>query len=409
MKRCAIALLALWTLVGPPAVGAADEPNKVPQPSKKTPEEQVRELSDAYESAMRDYSRAYSKAATEEERTKASRMRPKADEYAARFLAIADAAPDDPAAVDALLRHVLLTKADSSKAMRRLAEQHAADPRLVLVVRSWLSYTTSPAAEVLFRAIAEKNRDRTARAMAMIALARLLKQKGEGIEMLQERSRSRPRGEGSPTSREHFGQSAINATTSTDPTALSKEVEALLVRVEKEYGDIAYGQSTLGERAAAMLSEVRNLGLGRPCPEIVGEDLDGRSFKLSDYRGKVVLIDFWGDWCAPCRAMYPHGRSLVARMQGKPFALLGVNSDGDKEKLRTRMKEENVTWRYWYDRDTDGPIARQFDIHMWPSFYVLDHRGIIRYKWTDSPGAEALDSAIDDLVARAQADAKPAP
>ena len=45
-----------------------------------------------------------------------------------------------------------------------------------------------------------------------------------------------------------------------------------------------------------MLSEVRNLGIGKPCTEIAGEDLDGKSFKLSDYRGKVVVIDFSGDW-----------------------------------------------------------------------------------------------------------------
>ena len=76
MKRSVIALLALWTLAGPPAVGAADDPNKVPAPSKKTPKEQIQELSDAYEKAMRDYSRAYAKAATDEERTKARQIAP---------------------------------------------------------------------------------------------------------------------------------------------------------------------------------------------------------------------------------------------------------------------------------------------------------------------------------------------
>ena len=90
-------------------------PEQGPGPSKKTPKEQIQELSDAYEKAMRDYSRAYAKAATDEERTKARQMRPRADEYAARFLAIADAVPDDPAAVDALIRYVLLGQGDTSK------------------------------------------------------------------------------------------------------------------------------------------------------------------------------------------------------------------------------------------------------------------------------------------------------
>src|SRR5215469_6456813 len=87
--------------------------------------------------------------------------------------------------------------------------------------------------------------------------------------------------------------------------------------------------------------------------------------------------------------MYPHERSLVKKMEGKPFVLLGVNSDGDKDKLHARMKEENITWRSWWDGgDTNGPIANQFNVHGWPTLYVVDHRGIIRHKWTGFPGEE---------------------
>ena len=97
--------------------------------------------------------------------------------------------------------------------------------------------------------------------------------------------------------------------------------------------------------------------------------------------------------------MYPHERSLVKKMEGKPFVLLGVNSDGDKEKLRKRMKEENITWRSWWDGgNTHGPIANQFNVRGWPTLYVVDHRGIIRHKWLGFPGAEVFDSAIDKLV-----------
>jgi hypothetical protein len=62
--------------------------------------------------------------------------------------------------------------------------------------------------------------------------------------------------------------------------------------------------------------------------------------------------------------MYPHERSLVKKMEGKPFVLLGVNSDGDKDKLHKRMEEEKITWRSWWDGgDTNGPIANQFNVH----------------------------------------------
>jgi hypothetical protein len=108
--------------------------------------------------------------------------------------------------------------------------------------------------------------------------------------------------------------------------------------------------------------------------------------------------------------MYPHERSLVKKMEGKPFVLLGVNSDGDKDKLRKRMGEEHITWRSWWDGgDTSGPIATQFNVHGWPTLYVVDHRGVIRHKWVGFPGEESFDSAIDKLVEAARKDQGLAP
>jgi hypothetical protein len=86
-------------------------------------------------------------------------------------------------------------------------------------------------------------------------------------------------------------------------------------------------------------------------------------------------------------------------MEGKPFVLLGVNSDGDKDRLKKRMDDEHITWRSWWDGgDTNGPIANQFNVHGWPTLYVVDHRGVIRHKWVGFPGEETFDSAIDKLV-----------
>ena len=97
-------------------------------------------------------------------------------------------------------------------------------------------------------------------------------------------------------------------------------------------------------------------------------------------------------------------------MEGKPFVLLGVNSDGDKEKLHKRMKVEKITWRFWWDGGgTNGPIANQFNVHLWPTVYAVDHRGIIRHKWRGIPGEERFDLAIETLVAAVQYDKKNAP
>jgi len=96
--------------------------------------------------------------------------------------------------------------------------------------------------------------------------------------------------------------------------------------------------------------------------------------------------------------MYPHERSLVARMQGKPFALIGVNSD-PKEKVVDAIKRENITWRsFWDGGNTRGPIATEWQVQGWPTMYLIDHKGVIRKSYVGSPGGEVLDREIDALV-----------
>jgi hypothetical protein len=97
--------------------------------------------------------------------------------------------------------------------------------------------------------------------------------------------------------------------------------------------------------------------------------------------------------------MYPHERSLVKRLADKPFALLGINSDRDKVALKKRMDEERITWRSWWDGgDTNGPIASGWNVSGWPTIYIVDAKGVIRYK---SVGADeaAIDKAIRKLLA----------
>jgi len=99
--------------------------------------------------------------------------------------------------------------------------------------------------------------------------------------------------------------------------------------------------------------------------------------------------------------MYPHERSLVKRLKDKPFALLGVNSD-PKEHLKQVVKKENMTWRSWWDGgSTEGPIATKWNVRGWPTIYVLDHKGVIRYK---DVREKAMDDAVDALLAELERD-----
>jgi hypothetical protein len=94
--------------------------------------------------------------------------------------------------------------------------------------------------------------------------------------------------------------------------------------------------------------------------------------------------------------MYPHERSLVKRMEGKPFALIGVNSDRDKDQLKEVLKKENITWRsFWNGGSTGGPISTEWHVRGWPTIYVIDAQGIIRYR--DVRG-HAMDEAVDALL-----------
>ena len=78
--------------------------------------------------------------------------------------------------------------------------------------------------------------------------------------------------------------------------------------------------------------------------------------------------------------MIPHERSLVQRLKDKPFALLGINSD-DEKRYRAAVKEGGITWPNWFDGgNPSGPIASQWNVNFWPTVYVLDAKGVIRYK-----------------------------
>jgi len=142
------------------------------------------------------------------------------------------------------------------------------------------------------------------------------------------------------------------------------------------------------------------LQIGKPVPDIVDQDLGGVEFKLSDYRGKVTMISFWGFWWGACLELFPHERSLVEQLSDKPFALIGVNSDGDREEAFASAKKRDVPWRnFWNGEDgVMGPISVKWSVYSWPAIYLIDAKGIIRYK--NVRGAE-LDEAITKLMAEA--------
>ncbi|HEV3142978.1 MAG TPA: SUMF1/EgtB/PvdO family nonheme iron enzyme, partial [Gemmataceae bacterium] len=150
------------------------------------------------------------------------------------------------------------------------------------------------------------------------------------------------------------------------------------------------------------------LAVGQVAPEIDAEDIDGTRFKLSDYRGKVVVLCFWGDWCPPCREMYVQDRWLIENLKNKPFAFIGVNSDPDKEKVKQVVQKEQIPWRSFWNgpKATRGPISTRWGITAWPTIFVLDDHGMIRFK---NVRGEAVDEAVEKLLAELENAPKPTP
>jgi thiol-disulfide isomerase/thioredoxin len=137
------------------------------------------------------------------------------------------------------------------------------------------------------------------------------------------------------------------------------------------------------------------LRVGQLAPEIVGQDLDGNNFKLSDYRGKVVLLDFWFLDCPPCRALYPHNRVLMKKYADKPFALLGVNYNDSVDRLRKVRADGLVTWRFWMSTPAT-PITDQWHVEAFPTLILIDQQGVIRENEVRRP--DVIDSAIEMLL-----------
>src|SRR6267154_1180305 len=97
--------------------------------------------------------------------------------------------------------------------------------------------------------------------------------------------------------------------------------------------------------------------------------------------------------------MIPHERSLVNRLEGKPFVLIGVNSDPDPAEIPRQIRESQVSWRSFKNRQgEDKNLAADWLITSWPTLILIDHRGVIRQRWEGAPDPKVLDREINKLL-----------
>jgi peroxiredoxin len=176
----------------------------------------------------------------------------------------------------------------------------------------------------------------------------------------------------------------------------SAEVERLLNLVVDKYSDVPADKwqqtgpyrillgpqpyphpKTFGDLAHALLFQLKNIIPGKPAPDIVGTDANGNRFRLSDYRGKVVLLTFSANWCGNCVELYPMERELVRKFRDKPFAMLSVSEDETIDTLRASISDGEITWRCWWDGE-DGVIRNAWNCRGVPQVFILDHNQILQ-------------------------------
>jgi thiol-disulfide isomerase/thioredoxin len=117
-------------------------------------------------------------------------------------------------------------------------------------------------------------------------------------------------------------------------------------------------------------------------------------------RGKVVLMDFWGTWCPPCRESIPMLRNLNKKYAGKPFQLVSVSSDDDEDVWKTYIQAEHMDWSQYID--LQGDVLHSFKVESFPTFVVLDKDGVIRFRQSgEGPTTEGdLEDAIGKYLKR---------
>ena len=285
------------------------------------------------------------------------------EKYVGRFADLAKRYPDDPTAFYSLIwviTHCPLTS-EAQTAMQIITRDHLQMDGIAPVCEE-LAIAPSQLSEALLRALIADNPHPDVRAHARFSLGQLLKgRKDDGSQ-----------DEDSPRTR---------------------EAEALFEQVVADDGGVEIGHLPMATFAKAELFELRDLAIGKPVPEIEGNDLNGRPMTLSSFRGRVVVLEFWGYWCSVCTKNFPHYQALAKKFADKPFVLVGVNSDGNPQAASDTLHDLGLSWPSWPDGGDarGGLIAQRWKCGALPTTFVIDAKGILRYKL--GPREDSHDTA----------------
>ena len=133
--------------------------------------------------------------------------------------------------------------------------------------------------------------------------------------------------------------------------------------------------------------------IDKPAFDFQVTGLEGEALSLSQYRGQIVLLDFWATWCGPCIAEMPNVKATYAKYKNQKFEIIGISLDRSTAPLEAYIASEGITWRqYW---DNGGRISNMYNVRAIPSTFLIDGAGIIRQV---NLRGTALEMAVAELV-----------
>jgi len=138
---------------------------------------------------------------------------------------------------------------------------------------------------------------------------------------------------------------------------------------------------------------------GTQFPDFDEKDVTGKSLSIANYKGKVVMIDFWATWCPPCRGEIPNVVATYQKYHDKGFEIIGVSLDSDRDKLLDFVKQNNMTWQQYFDgQGWSNKLAVKYGIESIPMTFLLDGNGKIIGK--DLRGEELTDAVASAVSSK---------